>query len=238
MNTIRINTSQNVTLEYELASIGNRILAQLIDYAVYAGWLMAGGLLISGFDLGYNRAVILLMWVPIMFYSLLCEIFLNGQTIGKKAQDIKVIKLNGRTPTLGDYLIRWVFLIVDTLASSGFIAMIVIAASGRGQRLGDLAAGTAVIRTRVVKRNPLLAIQPEENYTVVFREVQELTDADVALIRKLFYKARQHQNAALLERVAEKTQAAMHVTSDLPPAEFLMTVLKDYQHHLADLSTS
>ncbi|PSR54273.1 RDD family protein [Adhaeribacter arboris] len=234
MNTIRINTSQNVELEYEPASIGNRILAQLIDYAVYMGWFMAVGLILAVFKIGYGPILVILFYLPLLFYSLLCEIFLNGQTIGKKAQDIKVIKLNGRSPSIGDYLLRWVFLIVDTLASFGIIAIITLAANGRGQRLGDLAAGTTVIRTRAIKRNPLLAIQPEENYQVVFPEVQELTDADVALIRKLFFKARQHQNTLLLERVAEKTQETMRVTHNLSPADFLLTVLKDYQHRMAE----
>ncbi|RDC64263.1 RDD family protein [Adhaeribacter pallidiroseus] len=238
MNTIRINTSQNVVLEYEPASIGNRILAQLIDYAVYMGWFMIGGLIMSGFSIGYGPVIMIVFYLPLFFYSLLCEIFLNGQTIGKKARDIKVIKLNGRSPSIGDYLLRWVFLIVDTAVSFGIIAIITMAVTGRGQRLGDLAAGTTVIRTRGVKRNPLLHIPLEEDYQVVFPEVRELTDADVALIRKLLYKARQHQNLALLERVAEKTQETMHVTHDLSPADFLITVLKDYQHRMAESTTS
>jgi hypothetical protein len=115
--------------------------------------------------------------------------------------------------------------------------MVTIAATGKGQRLGDLAAGTTVIRTRAVKRNPLLAIQTEEDYQVAFPEVQELTDADVALIRKLFYKARKYQNMALLERVAEKTQETMHVSHNLPPADFLITVLKDYHHRMAEIAS-
>jgi uncharacterized RDD family membrane protein YckC len=237
MNTIRINTSQNVTLEYEPASIGDRILAHLIDNVVYMGWIIAWGLLISGFGVRYNSVAIVIMILPVLAYSLLCEVLMNGQSIGKRARDIKVIKLNGTTPTLGDYLIRWVFRIVDTLISYGVVAMVTIAATGKGQRLGDLAAGTTVIRTRAVKRNPLLAIQTEEDYQVVFPEVQELTDADVALIRKLFYKARKYQNMALLERVAEKTQETMHVSHNLPPADFLITVLKDYHHRMAEIAS-
>ncbi len=238
MNTITVKTTQNVALEYPIASIGDRILAYLIDIAVFIGWMITIGMLMafSGIEQSAGKLgpvffiLMVVMMVPMLFYSLLCEIFLNGQTIGKRAKDIKVIKLSGAAPSIGDYLLRWLFRLIDISICYGVIAMITIAVTGRGQRLGDLAAGTSVIRTRAVRRNVPFAVKPEENYMVSFPEVSLLTDADMALIRKLLFKALNYRNYTLLAHVAQRTKEAMQINSDLNDEQFLRTVIKDYHH--------
>jgi len=234
MNTIKVKTTQNVEVEYALASLGDRILASLIDLAVYFGWIIICSILISLIAAGQNQifsfVISFVLLLPLLFYHLLCELFINGQSLGKKARDIKVIKLSGQAPSLGDYLLRWVFRLIDTGISYGLVALITVAINGKGQRLGDLAAGTSVIRTQPIKRANYFAVKTEEDYQVVFPEVHHLTDHDLALIRKLLYKALKYQNNVLLERLAQQTKTVMEVESNLPDEAFLRTVIKDYHY--------
>lgn len=232
VNTIKVKTTQNVEVEYAIASLGDRILAHLIDGAVYLGWII---ILIVPFQSieassGNLRILLLLVMVlPLLFYKLLCEVFMNGQSLGKKARDIKVIKLNGQAPSFGDYLLRWIFRLID-ITFYGIPAMVCIAATSKGQRLGDLAAGTTVIRIQPFKRKEFFAVNTDENYHVTFPEVNALTDRDMALIRKLLYKSLQHKNGVLLGRLAGRTKEVMDVHTEMADEQFLRLVIRDYHH--------
>lgn len=230
MSTIKFRTTQNVAVEYEIASIGDRILAQIIDYAVFLGWIIIFSVLVSFVGADYKLVTGFLMFLPLLFYHLVCEIFMNGQSIGKKARDIKVIKLSGEAPTVVDYVMRWVFRLLDIGMGSGLIAILTIAINGKGQRLGDLAAGTSVIRTRAVRKQNFIRFNPDENHMITFTEVSHLTDKDVALIRKLLFKALRYQNWTLLEKLATRTKEVMGVETSLEDDVFLKTALKDYYH--------
>ena len=230
MNTIRIRTTQNVELEYPLASVGDRIIAYFIDFVIYFMWMVITVLVLQWLGINNNIVSFLVVGLPILFYHLLCEIFLNGQSIGKKACDIQVIKLSGEAPTIGDYLLRWVFRLVDTVISSGLVAVITIAASNKGQRLGDMAAGTSVIKKKAVRKTDSIMVATEEGYQIRFPEVSLLTDKDVALIRKLLYKAQQHNNYELLEKMAQRTKEVTGIQTDMGEWDFLQTIVKDYHH--------
>lgn len=231
MNTIKIRTTQNVEVEYPIASVGDRIVAHLIDIAVYFVWLIVTGKTMS--ELGINDKIVffLVIGLPILFYHLICEVFMNGQSIGKKARDIKVIKLSGEAPSIGDYLLRWIFRLIDTAASNGLVALITCAASQKGQRLGDMAAGTCVISNKAVKRNNRVEVSIEDDYQIRFPEVHTLNDKDIALIRKLLFKAQQHNNYELLEKMAERVKETTGIKTDMAEWEFLQTVVKDYYHY-------
>lgn len=236
MNTVKIQTTQNVEVEYPLASVGDRIVATLIDFAAMMVWAMAIAMIFAIADLFQDGGIgfvvfMVLMYLPLFFYHPLCEIFMNGQSLGKKARDIKVVKLSGESPSVGDYLLRWLFRLVDMGISSGLVAVVTVAASSKGQRLGDMAAGTCVIRTRAVQRRAPAMMKIEEDYQIVFPEVNLLNDEDLAQIRKLVYKAKQHQNYELLEKVAERVKEVTGIQTDLSDWDFLKTVVKDYHHY-------
>jgi uncharacterized RDD family membrane protein YckC len=232
MSTIRIQTTQNVALEYEVASLGDRLLAALIDYLIYTAWYVGCIVFMASMnEVGVLMGVVIIL--PMVFYHLVCEIFLNGQSIGKHVRDLKVLKLDGRPATLSDYLLRWVFRPIDILLSFGVVAMVSIAASGKSQRIGDIAAGTTVVRLKRKQQARPLVPPYDEQYTVVFPEVGVLSDKDVALIRKLFRKSRQYQNEALQEKLAARIKSVTGIVSDLPEEEFIRTVLKDHHHLMA-----
>jgi uncharacterized RDD family membrane protein YckC len=230
MSTIRVQTAQNVTIEYEVASLGERIVAALIDSLILGAWLIACSILIgvlrtaNEFVVG---AIALVAALPFVFYHLLCEVFFNGQSLGKKARHIRVVRLDGTAPRLGDYLLRWLLRVVD----SGMIAVITIALNGRGQRLGDLAAGTTVVSVRPKPQAVPLGIQlANSGYQVVFPQAALLADHDVATIRQLIYQAASRENYLLLNEVATKVKALTGIQTDLPDQPFLDTVLRDHAY--------
>lgn len=229
MNTIKVKTTQNVELEYEIASLGDRLLSELVDFAVYFGYMIIAGIIAGASDAA-GLLIAAIAGLPILLYPLACEVFLNGRTIGKISQDIRVIKLSGKAPTLSDYLLRWIFLLIDTGISFGVVAILTIAITGKGQRLGDIIAGTSVIRNRPIRRQEYIRVRMDENYAITFPSVHLLTDRDMALIRKLFYKAMKHQNYTLLQRTAERTKEVVEIDSNLPDDIFLKTIIKDYHH--------
>ncbi|MFC6997044.1 RDD family protein [Rufibacter roseus] len=232
MNTIKVRTTQNVEVEYAIASVGDRILAYLVDGAVLVGWFILIGIVASTFtflESAGEAILIFLLFLPVPFYHLCSEIFMNGQSLGKRALDIKVVKMSGHSPSVGDYLLRWILRIID----SGIVAVITIAINGKGQRLGDLAAGTTVIKTHMVRRRRPFQVKIEDDYQIQFPEVTQLTDKDMALMRQLLYKAIEHRNEVLLERIAQRAKEVMGVETNLTDREFLKTVIKDYQHAMA-----
>ena len=248
MATIRVHTTQNVTLEYEVASLGDRILATLIDYVLLFAWtilwavvftsLLRNGERASGHtDWGGTAGILTivifcLIFAPYIFYFLLSEVFFNGQTLGKKARDIRVIRLDGTAPRLGDYLLRWLLRIVDFGFGGGMVAIITIAINGKGQRLGDMAAGTTVIsvRPRRGPRPDLPTPAALAGYQPVFPQAANLSDHDAALLRQLVGRTVQHGNYDLLHDTALKIKGLLHLQSDLSDEAFLRTVLRDHAY--------
>ena len=131
MSELTINTTQNVNINFEAASVGERILAYLIDllikiaYLIVIGYfvfnLMGLGEAISKMDQWSAIAVVVLFLLPYMFYSLVLESLFEGQTLGKRLLKLKVVKIDGYQASFGDYLIRWILRIVDVNISSGII---------------------------------------------------------------------------------------------------------------------
>ena len=241
MATIRIHTAQNVTLEYEVASLGDRLVAAIIDNLVLAAWLIACALVVFGvlhLGRGGTGGVVglvvlgVLGGIPYVFYNLACEVFFNGQSIGKKARDIRVMRLDGTAPRLGDYLLRWLLRIVDTglPVVGGFVAMMTILLNGKGQRLGDLAAGTTVVKLRRLAAQSAELPTLPVGYQAVFPQAALLADHDVALVRQLMQQAAGREDYALLNEVANKVKGLTGIQTTLPDDPFLQTVLRDHAH--------
>ncbi len=228
--SVRIQTSQNVELEYEPASIGDRILATILDRLIYLGWVLFLILMYTLLKLDGNMntfIIILTIALPIMLYPILTEYFLNGQTLGKRAMSIRVVLLNGNQPTLGAYILRWLLILIDTELLTPIVAIITIAATGKGQRVGDIAAGTAVIKT--TKRVSLSQVTYQalpEDYRVTYSEASQLNDRDIETIRQVL----RNRNEELIERTAEKVSAVLGITNVVEPRTFLLTIINDYAH--------
>ncbi|TAE95622.1 MAG: RDD family protein, partial [Runella slithyformis] len=209
--SVRVQTSQNVDVEYEPASIGERILANLIDYLIYIAWGIGGILLFQAFHSGGSLSTffsILFLFLPIAFYPLFTEYFLNGQTLGKKALKIRVVRLDGGKPTLGAYILRWLLIVIDSQLFTPFVAVVAVAAGGKGQRVGDIAAGTTVVKINKTVSLDDITYQPlAENYTVRYPEAAQLSDRDIETVRVVLRKA----NFDLTNRTAERVSGVLNV---------------------------
>ncbi|MFD2932506.1 RDD family protein [Spirosoma flavum] len=225
--SIAIRTSQNVLLEYEPASIGDRILASMLDYLVIFGWtLLVFGLPARlGIPLGTFYSVILLL--PVVFYDLVSEWFLNGRSVGKIALGIRVVMLDGSQPGLGAYLLRWLLRIIESVSLfGGIVPIVTVAINGKGQRLGDIAAGTAVVKLKPAVLLDDILIRPlSENYTVQFPDIRLLTDRDMGIVRQILRQGDEN----IIQRTTDKIKRVTSIQSDLPNRAFLETVISDYQ---------
>ncbi len=233
MKTIEINTAQNVTIQYELASFGNRAAAFFIDLIVLFGLISC--LNIFFLQLGSSTVFMYLILLPVMlFYTLCSEILLDGQTIGKRAMGIKVVKLNGDPATAFDYLIRWAFRFLDIWVSAGSIAAMLISSSTYNQRLGCLLSGTTVIKkssTRTFTLKDILNIQSIQNHQPSFPTVVQLSEQDMLFVKKVLERNKRYKNEShreLLEKLADKIADIIGVNVQLDKEKFLKTILADY----------
>jgi uncharacterized RDD family membrane protein YckC len=225
--SVTIRTSQNVLVEYEPASIGDRILAALLDYLVIFGWT----LLVFGVPARLNVTpgtfYTIIVVLPIALYDLLSEWLLNGRSIGKIAVGIRVVMLDGSQPGLGAYLLRWLLRIIESVAFlGGVVPIITVAANGKGQRLGDIAAGTSVVKLKSPVSLDDILIQPlSASYVLQFPDVRLLSDRDMGIVRQ----ALRLGDTMVIERTADKIKQVTGIRTDLPNHTFLETVITDYQ---------
>ncbi|MBC7570879.1 MAG: RDD family protein [Spirosoma sp.] len=224
--SVAIRTSQNVVLEYEPASIGDRILATLLDYLVFLGWVLLTLAVPVGLSIRLSTFYVVLAMLPLLFYDLICEYFLNGQSVGKLALGTRVVMLDGSQPGLGAYLLRWVLRIVESVPFFwGIVPIITVAANGKGQRLGDIAAGTSVVKLKpAVLLTDVLHRPMPENYVVQFPDVRLLTDRDISVVREVL----QRGDGVAQLRTADKIKEVTGIESILGSQAFLETVLTDY----------
>jgi uncharacterized RDD family membrane protein YckC len=238
MNTITITTSQNIELEYELGSLGDRIVGAIIDYIVVIAYII---IMLAAFvfrNSGMSTYIIILMFLPVVFYDLISELLLNGQSLGKKVMGIKVISISGEQPSVSQYLIRWVFRLIDFTFSSNMVAVIMVAATEKKQRLGDLIAGTVLVKTKPrTHLNDTWYEQSEPTvYTVTYPEVINLKDSDIQLVKEVMISVRRTGNTMLALHTQQKIEQILHIQSKhIESMEFLQAVLKDYNHVTAQL---
>ena len=212
-----IITGQFVRISQVPASLGERILARIIDYFLLFIYILAtsyilGKLNIHAFSGSTFFLLFLFIYLPVLCYSLLCEVFNQGQSAGKKLMNIRVVKADGTTPSLSAYLLRWLLYGIDVTITGG-LGVLVILLTKNSQRLGDLAAGTMVIK--------------EKNY----RKIQVSLDEQINVISKaleLHHKDRTRHIAQL----APKVRALLSVDqTNINDEKFLQTVVRDYQYY-------
>ncbi|HLT74825.1 MAG TPA: RDD family protein [Ohtaekwangia sp.] len=233
MQTIRVHTTQNVSIQYPLASLGDRLLAYIIDQFILFFYAYAAILLLDKLLYTDNWWVFFLIaGVPLIFYSLAFELLMNGQSPGKMAMRIRVIRLDGTPPGVGNYLMRWVFRFVDFGISGGAVAMISIASSKNGQRIGDMVAGTSVIKVAAKEEitSEEVFVTPDENYVPTFTEVTNLSTRDIELVQRALEVNRKHGNSQPAIVASGKIKAVLGIESEMPPIKFLYTIVQDYNH--------
>jgi uncharacterized RDD family membrane protein YckC len=233
MDNIRIHTTQNVDIEYELASIGDRILATLLDYLFFIAYFLIIILIASftSWKLFGSIAIVSIISLPILFYDLVCEVFFQGKSFGKMIMKIKVVMLDGTQANFGAYLLRWLLRIIDMRLFGGAVALIAILINGKGQRVGDMAAGTTVIKMKQkVKLTDTIYNKLTPVYSLVFPEVSRLSDNDIAIIKEVMQVCISSDNFEAIDKLVLKTKETMGITTNLPHTQFLSAVIQDYNY--------
>ena len=232
---LSVNTAHHVNIDYELAGIGNRILAFIIDVLIQ-GALLFFISMIAGPVIGFSRggpgsvvfAIIIYSVIPL--YHLLSELFI-GRSVGKIALGLQIVRLDGQKVSFWDTLLRWVFRLVDITVSSGVAAVVTIILSRHARRIGDIAAGTTVVRQKTAATlADLTRYSTPEEYTVVFPQANLLTDRDIATIKEILSEVQTSLEYKLLDPLARKIKSLTGITSDMDNLTFIKTLLKDYNH--------
>ena len=240
MQTIEIQTAQNVNIEYPVATIGDRVVATIIDMLIMTGYFIAAVFvfiwlldLSDNSDLYYPVAFFVILYLPLFFYHLLCETFLNGQSFGKKIMKMRVVKLDGTQAGIGSYFLRWIIAPIDIYFTYGSVGLITMLINGKGQRLGDLAANTTVVKLKAQAKldDTILQTTPSQ-YNVKFPQVDLLSDKDISIVKEVLELNFKQPDAMMYERILRRTKDAIEkkigISSDLHPLTFLDTVMKDY----------
>lgn len=236
MKIIEIKTTQNVVLQYELADLRERVVAFLIDSAIlFFGLLILISLLTMALSGTAMHAVLYLSIAVYIFYSLTFELLNNGQTPGKMAMRIRVIKATSGHATFPDYAARWVFRLVDIFLSFGGIASILIASSSKSQRIGDIVANTTVVKlspSMNLNLQDILNLHSSTSYKPEYTQAKQLIEEDVLLIKSALDRYRAYQNRAHAEAIKMLARKIAHIlrltTLEKNDVQFLETVLKDY----------
>ena len=236
MRTIIIPTTQNVSIEYELAGSMTRIFALCLDALICLGVYLIM-LATFGNSINYISMVVYLPLTLFLLYYFTAELFMGGQTFGKNIQGLKVIRADGKQPTPGDFLLRTIFLLPDVWFSMGIPAVLLVNTTPRAQRLGDMVAHTVVIRTRNSENLGLadiLNIQTKEDYEPQFVQVQQLSEEDMLLVKQVLTRYQRYSNPPHLRAVQELASRCreqldiQEESDDLSANELLKQLLRDY----------
>tara|TARA_R110002072_G_scaffold23949_2_gene82018 strand:- start:134042 stop:134773 length:732 start_codon:yes stop_codon:yes gene_type:complete len=243
MDNFQIETAQNVNIVQNVAGIGDRIVAYIVDGLVIGAYVILIYVVIIGFfisdiDLSDSALLILFMAIglPILLYHLLFEMFWNGQSPGKKIMKIRVVKLDGSKPAFSNYLLRWLLRVIDFGLASGAVALVTILINGRGQRLGDLAAATTVISEKTpIQFSQTILMDLPEDYEPMYPQVTVFSDSEIQTIKNVYTNAKYGGNHNVILRLSNKVATVMEVTFEETPMVFIDKVIKDYNYYTQNM---
>nr|WP_321413857.1 RDD family protein [uncultured Allomuricauda sp.] len=234
MEQFQIETAQNITINQNTSHLGERMLAYIIDTFIIVVYTILIFVFLASLDIdmGDQWAFYLILSLPAFLYYLLFETLMDGKTIGKGAMNLRVVKLDGSKPNFGNYFVRWALRIIDVGITSGGAAVLTILIRGKGQRIGDIAAGTTVIseKKRVSLKDTLLRELPDD-YRPTFPQVTVFKDQEMRTIKELFDKARLNGNHNVIVSLDKRIKEVLGVQTVLKPIEFVDVVINDYNYY-------
>ncbi|RED26264.1 putative RDD family membrane protein YckC [Flavobacterium cutihirudinis] len=247
MSELSINTTQNVKINFIAASVGERLGAYFIDLAIKLSYIFVISMLffyvlhldklLDNVDSWSRISILLIIYFPVIIYSITLESVFEGQSFGKKLLKIKVVKLDGYQASFGDYLIRWFFRIIDFSSLYGLVGLITVITSKKGQRLGDMAAGTAVI-TLKNKINISHTILEEIGtaYVPTYPLVIKLSDNDMRIIKETFKKADAKNDHEIIYKLVAKIESVTGIKNQSGNnSDFIRVILKDYNYYTQNM---
>lgn len=241
MESIDIITGQNVVIRYAPASLLRRGAAISIDFLIMIIYFYIIIYSIDQFSFlyymsyGLRNLTTFLLFLPVIMYHFLFELLMNGKTPGKMILGIRVTNKDGSTPGLTSYFLRWILLPVDLFPMGIGIGGLSIAISKYQQRIGDMAAGTIVVRTAKPKRLRLDEdfIEYSDNYQPrLGKEVELLSDGQIRFISGMLSDPRNKRLVANnIYDLSRKVKSIIKAESPMDDRTFLETVVRDYNYY-------
>ena len=233
MAQLDVLTTQNVLISYETASLGDRVLARLLDWLIMTVYAVFIFVIISKLSFQVSGGIITLLVLPVLTYDVWCESLFQGRSFGKMVLKLRVVRVDGSQPGIGDFITRWLLRLLEGVISvSPGLALIVMFVNGRGQRVGDILAGTAVVKTtQNFRLHDTILMQMHPTYNIVFPQVSMLSDHDINVVKDVLKQAYTSKNFPAIERLAAKMRELMGVNPPIPSVQFLHIVLNDYTHY-------
>jgi uncharacterized RDD family membrane protein YckC len=259
---LSIDTPELVAIEMPLAGIGSRFIALLVDYIIWCTGLLVLILLaylilpainaFSGISAQWTEAIVIfLVFLFNWGYFTLFEAFWNGRTPGKRVAKIRVIQRSGRSIGLIESMARNLVRYVDQLPFFYGVGVITMFVTKQHQRLGDLAAGTLVVRDRepetalwgeastrtftsqLFERAPIQ--EPHMSVTLPSVGISKLTAGDLEVLEG-FFSRRLDMSMATREVLAARIAAAIQAKSGLetPAGASVETFLEATARQLRD----
>jgi uncharacterized RDD family membrane protein YckC len=244
LGTHGIVTPEGVVLEFEPARLGMRSLQMGLDFVIQMGVLLVVlGILaaVVGQADSFGAAVIILItvisFVVVLGYPILMETLCNGRTVGMMAAGLRVVTVEGAPIRFRHATIRGFLLLVDFWLCTGIIGAVTMLCNRNSQRLGDLAAGTLVLRERTAARtdSPVAFLPPPgwEPYAASL-DPGRMTEEQYGLVRGYLLRVGELSPAARAEvavRLADPIARSMHHAPPphVTPEAFLVCVAASYQ---------
>ncbi len=251
MKTVNIPTFLNIDLSFDMANKGRRYAAYLIDWLIKWAYMALVSSLLGLSLMKDTTLITFIIFTPFIFYSFLLEWLNKGQTIGKMAMGIKVIGVEGNSPSVSQCGIRWMFLLVDgylfalfTFVNTWFSALIIfsplvgalfIAFSKNQQRIGDFAAQTYIVSAKETAYSIEDTIysyftKKKEDYVPQYPEIIKLSDKDMTIVKQLLEKSEIHINYELANKLANHIKKILSIESKDDDYTFLKKLLQDYNY--------
>lgn len=192
-DTVRIATPEGVELELPLAGIGSRLTARILDHLIQAAIAIATILIFtSSVDESAGEAFVAIIGTLIFFaifwvYDVVFEAFAGGRTPGKRAVGIRVVGSRGEPIGFPAAAVRNLLRFVDEYLTLWIVALISMLRSERNQRVGDMAAGTMVVRERSSEVGAEVAIgvaHLQDLEQAQTWDTTAITDAELAAARR------------------------------------------------------
>ncbi len=231
-----ILTGQFVRISQTPASIGERIIALAIDYALIGFYIFSTVTVLSKLRLPSDFTMIFFLaviYLPVLFYSFLCEMFNYGQSLGKRLMNIRVVKADGSVPGISSYLLRWLLFPIDGPITGG-LGLLVALLTKNSQRMGDLAAGTMVIKEKNYRKIHVSLDEFDyltQNYRPTYPQAADLSLEQINVISRTLQSGKKDR-IQYIAQLTKKVQELLSVTPREDNQEkFLQTVLRDYQYY-------
>jgi uncharacterized RDD family membrane protein YckC len=254
---VRIETPEQIEVSLEVAGIGSRFVAQVVDWFIKWGILLVIVILISiaagmlGAALSSDKTIsyLLAALATALFYAFLLgfdiyfEVRHNGQTPGKKIAGIRVLREGGAPLDFRSACVRNLLGLADFLPSFYLLGAFLVMVSSRGQRLGDMAAGTIVVRERAMQ--PPTALHEtirkfaSEEFHFTPDQLSACTANDRFILRSFFQRAEEMEEQAreqLILRLADTFlqklayQPASPIEDDRRAETFLASLYRDLEN--------